>query len=336
MSSSARQNEVPIKFTPSESDDQDGNQNIKKIANESEDCPKQQNGCTKNGKRKDKTKYTFGRKWLLKLSVANLFIGLLNMSFGITIFVERKELSHWLTECAFSIWYGSCVFATGMTGLEYFRRKSFAKGVIHLLLNIVSLVLTVPSLAFYGKVTTHYRHIRERKILIQCKNIVSTNASCNAQYETLATNIAALYGILLVSSIVEIFVSFFLCGCSSTFRLFCKKIFLNTEESQMQECSMFNPGVSYPISSLHSSYNEYQIDSTPLKPVKAYKKVCTRTNVPPATNKQIYRISPHRNRPAFKAMESITESLESTDYENEAPVATKEEEEKYQRESLLP
>ena len=109
MSSTAKRNEVPIKFTPSDSDDQDGNQNNGKIADESENCPKQQNGCTKNVKKKDTAKYTFGRKLLLKLSVANLVIGLFNMSFGITIFVERKELSHWLTECAFSIWYGSCV-----------------------------------------------------------------------------------------------------------------------------------------------------------------------------------------------------------------------------------
>ena len=35
-------------------------------------------------------------------------------------------------------------------------------------------------------------------------------------------------------------------------------------------------------------------------------------------------------------MESITESIEGADGENETPVSTKEEEERYQREGLLP
>ena len=58
--------------------------------------------------------------------------------------------------------------------------------------------------------------------------------------------------------------------------------------------------------------------------------------MPAIPSKQVLRVSPQKKRPAFRAMESITESVESAEYEDEAQFSTKEEEEKFQRESLLP
>ena len=66
-------------------------------------------------------------------------------------------------------------------------------------------------------------------------SIQSYYNNCNAQYENLATKIAALYGILLVSSVVEIFVCFVICARSSAFRIFCKKIFLSGDNAQAPE-----------------------------------------------------------------------------------------------------
>ena len=46
---------------------------------------------------------------LQKFSIANIVIGLMNISIGIAVFTETKQLSHWLTDCAFSVWYGCLV-----------------------------------------------------------------------------------------------------------------------------------------------------------------------------------------------------------------------------------
>ena len=115
-------------------------------------------------------------------------------------------------------------------------RSSFFsfKGIIHILFNVVSLILTIPSLAFYGKAVTHYHKIRTGKITVTCEKKYSHD-NCNEKYESLATTAAALYGLLLVANLVEIVLSMFLCAMSASFRCFCKKVFLSADSAHISE-----------------------------------------------------------------------------------------------------
>ena len=108
MSSSSKTDEVPVEFKRSDSENADSNENIEKQIKGPTKVT-EQNGNNKHVKKEKECRRPSKKRWLVKLSVANLTMGLMNIAFGIAVFIESKELSHWLTSCAFSIWYGCLV-----------------------------------------------------------------------------------------------------------------------------------------------------------------------------------------------------------------------------------
>ena len=105
---SITKNDVPIRFARSESDGIDDNENNRTVTEKTAKCMEPSENSKKSVK-KVHQKRSFGKRWLFKLSMADVFIGLLNISFGMAVYIERKKLPHWLTDCAFSIWYGCFV-----------------------------------------------------------------------------------------------------------------------------------------------------------------------------------------------------------------------------------
>lgn len=49
------------------------------------------------------------KKFLFFISIANLILGLTNITFGIALLLESRPLPHWLPRTGFSIWYGFLV-----------------------------------------------------------------------------------------------------------------------------------------------------------------------------------------------------------------------------------
>lgn len=101
MSSDSNKNEVPIEFTQSQCCPKDEKQT--KVTSMAEKKRVKPNGSGR--------KRSSGKHCLRNLSLIAFGVGVVNVVIGIVILIRTKELPHWMTTYAFSIWYG-CIVST--------------------------------------------------------------------------------------------------------------------------------------------------------------------------------------------------------------------------------